>query len=368
VDIYTLDDTFVKESPIDEFTSVIWTERYNAAGDVTLTYPDGSPNSKLISEGTFLYTPDSDDIMLIDTIDTEKKVTKATGQTLTGFLTQRMCRFTWHTDSDSFMLTGSAAAIASAIVSQMCTPGGAMSTTAVLAGTAGTLELIPNLTIGTPAGGTSITVAVQNGNVYDAVKAVADLDNVGFWLRCTDIFAGTAPLLFQTYKGLDRTTSQSTNDPVIFSEAMDSFTDANKLRSIAGYKTVAYAVANGMTAQSSMGVAYAPGFTPTDVGFKRRTMMVEATDVNATDYTATDLTNILNQKAVDALANNNYVHMTDGQLVPQLKYVYGTHYNLGDIIELRADDDVAQAARVIEYVRSVDVSGKKAYPTLSVVA
>lgn len=95
--------------------------------------------------------------------------------------------------------------------------------------------------------------------------------------------------------------------------------------------------------------------------------MVDASDINAADYSSADLTTLLNQRAKDALANNNYVRLTDGKLVPQNAFVYGTDYNLGDVIELRGPSSSVQKARITEYVRSRDSKGETAYPTLSVI-
>ena len=74
------------------------------------------------------------------------------------------------------------------------------------------------------------------------------------------------------------------------------------------------------------------------------------------------------QRAKDALANNNYVRLADGQIVPQSGYDYGTHFSLGDISELRASSGLPSLARVSEFIRTQDGTGYKAYPTLSVIS
>lgn len=361
----TLDPTtFLRTNIIDTFDSMIWTERYNQYGDVTIVLPENTNEAALLSEGTFVYLDGSDEVMIIETVSTKTGITTVTGKSLVGFLVNRIARNTWATTSGSWSLTGAAGAIAAAIVTQMCISG-YMSANAVVPTGYGAAEVIPNLSIGTSATGTSLSVAVQYGDVYTAVKTVCDLDDIGFFMRLVDISAGTGAIVFSTYRGADRTTDQSTNDPVIFEPALDSFTDIQKLNSISGYKNVAYAWANAMTAQTSIGVAVAPGTTPT--GFNRRTMMVNASDVNSADYTAANLILVLNQKAKDALANNNYVRMTDGQIVPQSEFAYGVDYFLGDIIELRADDNTIQQARITEYIRAQDTTGATEYPTLSVI-
>lgn len=366
MDLYTLDDNFLKADSVDDYQSLIWTERYNQYGDVTLVWAAGGKLDALIVEGVMLYTPESREIMLIDTVNNEKGVITATGWSLSAFLMNRIFRNTWSTDADNWTLTGNAAYLATYVVQQMCMAGGIMAGSTVLPG-GGANEVIPGLSVFTDETGDTLTIAVPYGNVYDAVKSICDIDNLGFTIYPPSIMDGSGDLVFLVYRGLDRTSSQSVNDVVIFEPALDNITDTTELRSINGYKNVAYAWANSMTVQSTIGVAYAPGASGL-TGFQRRTLMVEASDVNAADYNATDLLSILNQKAADALANNNYVRMTDGTIVPQDGFVYGSDYNLGDVIELRGPSNAAQPARITEFIRSRDSNGEFAYPTLSVIS
>jgi hypothetical protein len=76
---------------------------------------------------------------------------------------------------------------------------------------------------------------------------------------------------------------------------------------------------------------------------------------------------MLNQKAKDLLANNNYTKVVDGEVVPQSEFKYGTHYTLGDVIELDSGDGLVSKARITEFIRSQDNTGDKAYPTVSVI-
>jgi hypothetical protein len=54
MNLYTLDENFLRRDVIDEFHSVIWTERYTKAGDVNLVVPYDEANRSMLTEGTFL--------------------------------------------------------------------------------------------------------------------------------------------------------------------------------------------------------------------------------------------------------------------------------------------------------------------------
>lgn len=361
--LYVLDNNFHQSEIIDAFSSLVWTERYSLSGEFVLTIPSESAGAVYIVEGAFLGIDESDDVMLVDSVGLKNGIITATGKTLTEHLKQRILRNTWSTAKDHWMITDTPGNAAGTIVTQMCGAGGLMSGATVLA--SGANEVLTNLVVGPLAAGVSTKIAVPYGNVFDGVKLCCDLDSLGFRLY-PEITALSYNLRFTTYAGLDRTSSQSTNPWVIFEAAMDSLSDVETLRSISGFVTSAYAWANGMTAQSQMGIAHAPGASGY-TNFRRRTLMVDASDINAADYSSADLTTLLNQRAKDALANNNYVRLTDGKLVPQNAFVYGTDYNLGDVIELRGPSSSVQKARITEYVRSRDSKGETAYPTLSVI-
>lgn len=364
MDLYSLDPiTFKTAAPIDTFDSLIWTERYNDAGEVTLVVPSNSDTKDFFVEGMFLWTPDSREVALVDTVQDEDGQLTVTGEFLIGFLKSRVFRDSYSSNASAWKLTGTAGNIAATIIQQMCMAGGLI-TTSVLPSGVGTYEVIPNLTTAATPTGDSMTVAVDYGNVFDAIKAVCDADDLGFTMYPPNITDGTAALSFLTYRGRDLTSDQTVYPVVVFDPAIDSLSDTNQLRSISGYMSAAYAFATGIT-QAQVGVAYAAG-TTTQTGWNRRSLMVDATDLDASDYTSTELTSILNRRAKNALANNNYVRMTDGQVVPQNAFTYGIDYTLGDIVELR-EGSVASQARVTEYIRAQDNTGEQAYPTLSVI-
>lgn len=369
MDLYVVDNTFKKIEPvIDGFTSVVWTDRYAAYGEIVLVLPATLDNQAMITEGMFLHTPDSPEIMLVHTVSIKNRIMTVLGCSLVEFLKHRLFRKSWSGAASSWTTTGanSAGNIINIFMQDLANPATFLTGGTVLTSGQGTDEIIPNLTLGTAVSGTGLVIAVSYGNLYDAIKQVADADALGFTMYPPAI-DGSSAITFKAYRGLDRTTSQSTNTPVIFDPAMDNLSDTEELRSIQGYKNVAWVWPQGITAQNQIEKVYVPGASGL-TSWLRRTLMVEASDINVADFSAPDLADILQARGRDALANNNYVKMVDGQIVPQNAYKYGTDYNLGDIVELRGiTTGISQAARVTEYIRAQDNTGEQAYPTLSIV-
>jgi len=66
-----------------------------------------------------------------------------------------------------------------------------------------------------------------------------------------------------------------------------------------------------------------------------------------------------------SLAEAKETAMFDGSINQDLSsYRYGVDYELGDIVKLVGDYGLEEKARVTEYIRSEDKTGKKAFPTL----
>jgi hypothetical protein len=210
-------------------------------------------------------------------------------------------------------------------------------------------------------------VGVPYGPVYDALREIATTYEVGMQITLDSVTDTSFFLGFRSYKGLDRTSGQTANPIVRFSPLMDSFTNIKELQSIAALKTLVYAFAP----QNPDGLATTPGISaltgPQYTGFDLRALLVFAEDIT-TDMvggSSANLLNILNSRAYDGINNNRMVKAVDGEIVPENQFKYGVHYNLGDVIEVQGNSGVVQTSRVIEYIRSQDESGEKAYPTVA---
>lgn len=387
MEFYKLDNNFVKtDHVIDEFISGIWTERYTKTGDFALFLPPTDANRTLLPEGSFLQVNDSDEVGLIDNALIEDGQLKLTGNMITEFLNERIIHPSpLHTDKQ---LTTDAVTPEQAmvkLVQNIVTAGGAYTTQQPISGFDAQHQVIPNLTVvsvdrvwppGTrhimslPPGATQ--VSIPYGPLYDALAQLAETYMIGFKMYLEHADASGYSLKFKTRVGLDRTSQQVggiVNKVVQFSPAMDTLTNLKELHSIATYKTVAYAWAttDPNSLASGVGIAEAYSGALAETGFARRNLMVNVDDIDDKVTDANAFHDILNQRAKDALANNNYTKVVDGEIVPQPGHEYGIDYGLGDIIELKGLGNVLQEARITEYIRSQDNTGEKAYPTVSVI-
>src|SRR5215204_6417220 len=92
MELFTLDKEFQKDDMIEEFESLIWTERYYGDSDVELVVP-GTPNLiKKLFPGTFLALTGTREVMRIETASIEDRKLKLKGFSPLIWLNNRFVR------------------------------------------------------------------------------------------------------------------------------------------------------------------------------------------------------------------------------------------------------------------------------------
>lgn len=361
---FTLTRDFLKEDIIDGFESIIWTERYYGDSQVEMVVPATLDMIQKLPLGVFLGIDESDELMIIESMNIENKKLKVTGISLLSWLNNRFIRTTnKHEDKYWYESGGPPGWVLWAIVYYMCVDGSPFLNGTYDIGISNPEQfVIPGLGLNAyDDTGDHIKVGIPFGPVYDALHEIATTYEVGM-----KIVLEKSTLGFRSYKGLDRTSQQSEYPVVRFSPQMDSLSDIKELQSIAAFKTVAYAFAPN----NPDGLATTPGESRRTeeqyTGFDLRARMIFAEDIT-TDMVGgspANLVSLLDSRARDGLAANKFVKAVDGEIVPTSQFKYGIDYNLGDIIEVQGNSGVVQASRIIEYIRSHDSTGEKAYPTV----
>lgn len=354
MELYLLDPTFLREDVIDEFESNIWTERFIEAGEFSLVLPATPEKILALTDKKFLSLVGSGEVMLIETLSIEEGAMTVTGKSLETFFNERIIRISSDLEVNDWTIRDTPGNILGAIVDH------------VGVGIGDALNDIPYLVVGDlDASDPIVTRVIPNGPKYDAMLSIAQTYKLGMAVYLSRIDFFGYELTFTAFKGVDRTSTQVENDPIRFSPALDSMTDTKELSSTVGYKTVVYAFPPSAHPGSPV-VEYAPGTDPGATGFDRRVLVIHCDDITDDMIADSSLAALMTQAAKDALANNNFTKIIDGEVVPQPGYIYGVHYKLGDVVELVGHSGVPQRAIVTEYIRSKDAEGERAYPTVSV--
>ncbi|QAY16237.1 minor tail protein [Streptomyces phage Psst4] len=358
MEAYTLDPLLRRQEVIDQFESLIWTERYQAYGDFEMDIFSNSRSRTLLKTGTKLAMNESHRIMTVETVedshDSEgRKMLKVKGRSIESILEDRIAKESLSdlTTSPKWTITDTPANVARKIFHDICVLGILDPMDVIPFINEGTF--MPEDTIAEPVD--PITVELDPTTVYNALTEICGVWNLGFrMLRYYD----TSQLYFDVYTGSDRTTSQTLLAPVVFTHELDNLQNIKKLTTIEKAKNVAY-----VYSPAGFQKVYPVGVEPDVNGFERRILVVNATDITADNP---NVESALLQRGREELAKNQAIQSLDGEINQFSQYKYGTHYNLGDIVEMRNDDGETNNMRVTEQIFVSDREGERTYPTLTV--
>lgn len=361
MEAYILDSLFRRVDVIDVYKSFIWTERYKETGDFQLDVFSTVENRSRLKPDVMLAMNLSFRVMIVESVEDDdsqegERILVVKGRSLEKILYDRvaMGSLSDTTTSPNWTITNTPAAIMRKIFHDICVTG-------ILS----PLDVIPFVTEGTfmppntvPEPIDPITVEITPTTVYDAEVQIANVWNLGFrLLRHYD----TSQIYWDVYTGSDRTSNQTALPAVIFSPGMDNLQNTKAFISTENAKNVAY-----VFSPAGFQMVYADGVDPDIDGFDRRVLTVDASDITTETYTTPEaVTAALTQKGAEALSQAVIYQTFDGEISQDASYVYGRDYHLGDIVEQRSDDNVANLMRVTEQIFVSDAEGERSYPTLT---
>ena len=359
MEVYILDGLLRRETLIDKFESLIWTERMRAYGDFEMALHSTVENRTRFPVGTRLSMNESDRVMTVETIedttDSEGKlILKIKGRSLEAILLDRIAKsnLTDLTTEPKWVITDTPGDIARKIFHDICVlglldPGDVIPF--IVEGT-----IYPTNTIPEPT--EIITAEIDLTTVYDAIKNLCDVYDMGFrFVRDLD----TSQVYWDIYMGSDRTSQQITLPAVIFAPDLDNLQNTTEFTTTAFYKNVVY-----VFSPVGVEVVYPLDVNPLVEGFERRALFIKAEDI--TDTIPADATAKMIQRGKEALAGARRFQAFDGELNRNSEYKYGIHYRLGDLIELRSETGAVTTMQVTEQIFVSDREGERSYPTLTI--
>ena len=357
MELYTLDPLLRRENVIDRFESLIWTERFQEFGDFQLDIVSTNATRSLFRADTWLAMNESHRVMRVESIEDaddsdNRRMLTVKGRSIESILLDRVAKESVSdlTTAPKWTITGPPATVARKIFHDIC-----------VLGILDPNDVIPFIIEGSFLSPSTIvepidpiTVDLDPTTVYDAIKNIGDVWNLGFRiLRNYD----ASELYFDVYTGSNRTTAQNVLPPVIFTPELDNLQNTKELTSIDKAKNVAY-----VFSPAGFQKVYGLDVDPEVEGFERRVLVVNANDITAENP---DVASALLQRGNEELAKYRTYQAFDGEISQFSQFKYGTHYNLGDVVEMRNKSGVTNNMRVTEQIFVSDREGERAYPTLS---
>lgn len=357
MELAVLDPSFRREKLVENWNSLVWTERYSSNGDFQLVssniaeivqnLPVGGP----LDPPTLVAIADSNVPMVVENHKIDKKknaipTITTTGRSFETVLNQRIAarKLTSPLRRSTWAVAAQTAAIAAYEVAKEI----------IVDGDLDPLDIIPeiNLLNSVADVGVSQQFPVEPKELHAWMIETLALGKYGLRSELGPFLDQIAVII---YKGNDLRGENG----VVFDVALDQFEEASYLLSRQAYKNVMItAAANGMEF-ASMG-------TPPS-GLARRVAFQDLSS-EVTLPAGTPLTDLLINKGKVKLADLLPTNLFSGGVSSSIGEGYNDIYALGDIVRLQGEYGLSQDARVAEFVRTEDTSGTKAYPTFEAVA
>ena len=344
---------------LDKYSSFIWTDRYNDAGDFELCLPVNAKYAQSIKEDMFLSIPTSDRTMIVESIkiitDSEEGNTyNITGRSLESILNRRIV---WKQTQVSGSVQN---AIHLLIDDAIINPTDAR-------------RQIPNFRFieSTDPKVTSVNytqIAQYKGDtLFDVIKKVCQAFHLGFKIELHNGYFD-----FQLFAGTNRSYSQTGISYVVFSPNNDNLLNSNFLKSVKNYKNVLRIAGQGEGATQTEITHYLE-FDDDNAseitGLARREIYVDCHDVSSVTSSNTVMdvqqyTNTLVQKGVEKLTELVPETAFEGEIDATINYKYEVDYSVGDICEIQNEFGMRDEVRVSEVVQTWEADGYTCIPTL----
>lgn len=103
-------------------------------------------------------------------------------------------------------------------------------------------------------------------------------------------------------------------------------------------------------------------------GLNRREIFTDASNIETEDgMTPDNYAESMRVMGYTTLRENCQTTDVDGESIPNIGYIYGKDYTLGDIVHVENECGISLSARITEYVQTFDENGPSACPTFSTV-
>ncbi len=361
MELLVLDEAFKTIYAIDEFESLIWTERYNGAGNFEFYTPVNDNlleiseviRKKLIARiDTYIWTRETEATMIIEGIEITTNIEsganlKISGRSLESILDRRII---WSQTVLDGYLQGQ---IKKLLDQNAINPSIAD-------------RKIPNLIFkeSTDSRITALKIQAQytGDNLYDTILKICNSYKLGFKVELDD----QNRFVFSLYYGTDRSYNQNINPYVVFSPKFDNMINSDYLESISALKNVT------LVAGEDEGNSRRTRIVGSARGLSRRELYTDARDIQSetednqkipdAQYNA-----LLDQRGAEKLSETKYLKAFTGEIEATKTFVYGEDFFKGDIVQVINEYKIGATVRVSEIITAYDENGFSMYPTFEII-
>lgn len=245
--VYVLDKNFQKKVLIEDYISLIWTERFCKAGDFEFVVLVNEENYQYLTRGNYLIMEDSDRIMVIETRELENDPIngdrlRVSGNSFEYTLNRHICTIGLYTgpvtDTASSILkfSGNASSIYSSIITKDFINGSNRGV--------GDLIGIDNENFSKSISYFSDEIPT----IYEVFSTIGEKYNIGYKItyKELDSLDDMQKLIFTSYMATDKTVDQTVRSPIVFSSNYDNLTYAKYLESSEDCRNTAFIIGHSV--------------------------------------------------------------------------------------------------------------------------
>lgn len=353
--IFKLNSAYMPDLTLNRFKDFVWTERYKTAGDFQIVVENDVAVLTRFPVGTLISHTDTLEVMMIENHEIVRDSTKKLKITMSGRSIDTFAenRTTMGTEqpltnvADNKAIVETITAGAEEVIRQLLVGR-------LQPGIASASDAIPNLTISSSVRvpDAAKTYTIQRGDIYGRVMELAGVCDVGFkTIRPNGAQTG---LVINIHDGIDRSAT------VIFYAQNEDLEDAKYFWSNKGYKNYA-----NVNAKFVARTVRTHDLGADVTGFSKRTMYVEASDLDATSYPGGD-TDPIGTRGQSALDENKKVELVSAKISVTAKPKFKFQYGIGDLVLVFGEFSTTRVMRVAEHILTVDDKGIQGYPSLAI--
>lgn len=342
--LFVLNNEFEIVGMIDVFASIEWVKRYNKTGDFVLNTIATKENVEVLSKRNFIAREDDEMICQIEKINLMTSSEDGNEITVSGRSIEKILaqRIVWNQ-------TNSKAGETAEMYIRRLIDENAINPT-------DEKRKLPKLKLGELKGYTEkIDKQITGDNLLEAVMEICNTYEYGFKISMSD----EGNLVFDLYKGEDRSYKQDKNPYVIFSDDFDNIVNTEYEYDETNMTNVALVGGEGEGKDRKYQIA------GDGEGFGRYELFVDAKDISSNDgeITVTAYNKLLVERGKEKILENTFVESYAGEVENKNTYVYKEDYNLGDIVQTENKFGISAAPRILEVIESENENGHKIVPT-----
>lgn len=342
MDLIVADRNFNKIGTANNRKSLRWVRRYRETGEFEIHCPATKKNITQLQRGHVIIKPGDPEAGFIKyrnlkEDDDGKEILVVKGDFLTGYLNRRII---WGTEIINGLVEVAMRELVNKNAINPTNPD----------------RIIPGLSLDNLIGHTE-TADFQTSyqNLTEELEKLSILSDIGYRVRYD---GQTRSMIFETYKGLDRTSGQSINPRCIFSREYNNVEEQEFIESDGNYRNVCLIGGIGEGSERKLAtIGSATGLDRYEVFNDQKSLSdtVDSVTLSTAEYQA-----LLEGKGHEKLAECKKVCVFDSQIDVNANRKYKEDYDLGDIVtNINKKWGVKLDTRIEEIEEVYEESGQK---------